>query len=57
MRKMESEIEKTQTPATGGMCNMEQHNVEEEAMMILQHGNMGPSSMAMEMETDDKEMS
>ncbi len=55
MRKPESEVEKTQQPATGAMCDYEsmydQSKVEEEARMILMHGQMGPSDM--EMEDDD----
>ncbi len=61
MRKMEGEFEKTRAPATGGMMCIDGHNVEEEAMMILQHGSMGPSAEAMEedmeMEMGEKGMS
>ncbi len=55
MRKPEGEVEKTQQPATGAMCDYEsmydQSKVDEEARMILMHGQMGPSDM--EMEDDD----
>ncbi len=58
MRKMESEVEESQGPGQGAMMCIDGHNPIEEAKMILEHGNMGPSQgeMDKDMSMDDSMM-
>ncbi len=42
MRKPETEVRKTQVPATGSPVDCDVTNVEEEAYKIMMHGQMGP---------------